>query len=355
MMPYQRAVLRFFGGLSGPARFPRRRRFLLLSALALAGCHRDDGANVSKAPADRSVACLGRISPRNGIVHLSQPASSYPGVSPVAAIMVREGEMVKAGQILAVLENQKRLETSWRAAAAQAKAAASRLAEAKAGANPADIEAQQAQVDVLALELEGAKVNHARSVALQHDTAISDANFQASLLALETHEKMWESGVAKLKSLKGGWDLDLSLSEAQYEAAVAEADHAKAEVEQALVRAPADGEIVRISTWPGERVDADGIMEFAQIDPLYVLAEVDESDAGRVHVGQTAAISGSAFSGSLAGKVEQVGVKVGRNGLFSTDPAASSDSRVVQVWIRLDQAGPASAFLNARVSVVLQP
>jgi len=34
---------------------------------------------------------------------------------------------------------------------------------------------------------------------------------------------------------------------------------------------------------------------------------------------------------------------------------ASSDSRVVQVWIRLDDAGPASHLLNARVSVVIQP
>jgi HlyD family secretion protein len=286
---------------------------------------------------------------------LSQPASSYPGLSPVASIKVHEGEMVKAGQIVAVLENEARLETSWRAAAAQAKAAESRLAQVTAGANPADIAAQQAQVDALALELEGAKINHERSEALRRDAAISDANFQASLLALETHRKMWESGVAKLRSLTGVWDLDLRLSKAQYEFASAEADHAKAEIEQAFIRAPTDGEIVRIDTWPGEHVGADGIMEVAQVDPLYVLAEVDESDAGRVHVGQHAVISGTAFVGNLTGVVEQVGVKIGRNNLFSTDPASSSDSRVVQVWIRLDDSVPARHLLDARVSVVLQP
>jgi HlyD family secretion protein len=263
--------------------------------------------------------------------------------------------MVKAGQILAVLENEARLETSWHAAAAQAKAAESRLAQVAAGANPADIAAQQAQVDALALELEGARINHERSEALRRDAAISDANFQTSQLALETHRKMWESGMAKLRSLKGVWDLDLRLSQAQYEAASAEADHAKAEIEQAFIRAPADGEVVHISTWPGEHGGAEGIMEFAQVDPLYVLAEVDESDSGRVRPGQRATISGSAFSTPMTGKVEQVGVKVGRNNLFNADPVASSDSRVVQVWIRLDDAGPASHLLNARVSVVIQP
>ena len=330
-------------------------RGALLLGLLLAGCHKEGVSDSRTGAGDRGVACLGRISPRDGIVHLSQPASSYPGPSPVASIKVHEGEMVKAGQILAVLENEARLETSWHAAAAQAKAAESRLAQVAAGANPADTAAQQAQVDALALELEGARINHERSEALRRDGAISDANFQASQLALETHRKMWEGGVAKLKSLKGVWDLDLRLSQAQYESASAEADHAKAEVEQAFIRAPTDGEIVRISTWPGEHVGADGIMEFAQVDPLYVLAEVDESDASRVHVGQHAAISGSAFAGHFTGVVEQDGVKVGRNNLFSTDPASSSDSRVVQTWIRLDDSGPARHLLDARVSVVLQP
>jgi len=120
------------------------KRGMLSIGLLLAGCHKDGGAGAATPAGDRGVASIGKISPRDGIVQLSQPASSYPGISPVASIKVHEGEMVKAGQILAVLENEARLETSWRAAAAQAKAAESRLAQVRAGANPADIAAQQA-------------------------------------------------------------------------------------------------------------------------------------------------------------------------------------------------------------------
>jgi multidrug efflux pump subunit AcrA (membrane-fusion protein) len=53
--------------------------------------------------APQGVACLGRISPRNGITSLSPAASSYPSLSPVAALNVREGEQVTAGQVLARL------------------------------------------------------------------------------------------------------------------------------------------------------------------------------------------------------------------------------------------------------------
>lgn len=304
------------------------------------------------ATAGRGVACLGRISPRDGIVRLSPAASSYPGVSPIGSLRHKEGESVKAGQILAVLESQPRLESTWRAATAQAKVAESRLAQVLAGASATERAAQQAQIDELALLVEAARLQHARSEALKRDSAIAPAGFENTQLALETRQKALEAARARLKRMQEIPEVDVAAARAQFEAAQAEADRAKAELEQAYVRAPADGVIVRICAQVGERPGPDGVLEFATVDPMYVIAEVDESDVRRIQAGQRVNISGVALPGPLTGKVEHIGTKVGRNSLYSPDPASASDNRVVEVRIRLDDASVAQRFLQATVTVL---
>lgn len=326
-----------------------------LAAFALASCGKSPpGGPDGQQDSGRPVACLGRISPLNGVIRLAQPASSYPGLSPVAEIDVREGELVKKGQVIAILENRSRLETTWKTAVAQALVAKAQQAKVRAGGSPAEA-AQRAEVARLAAEVEAARVNQGRSDTLRNDSAISDVGYQATQLALETSQRLLEEAQQRLKSLVDVDRSDRDLVDAQYEAAAAEADHARAEMEQAFIRAPSDGQIVRINAHPGETIGPDGVVEIADIDPLYVIAEVDESDAGRVRVGERATITGPAFSGKLGGAVEWVGTKVGRNGMVTTDPAVSSDSRIVEVRIRLDKGDDATHFLDAKVTVVLQP
>ena len=302
----------------------------------------------------RAVACLGRISPLNGIIRVAQPASSYPGLSPVAEVDVKEGDAVKKNQVLAVLENRTRLETSWRVAAAQALVARAEWDRARE-VGPAEIAAQKAEVARLAAEFEAARTNQGRSDTLRKDSAIADVDYQATQLALDTQTNLLESARQRLKNLVAVDDADRKMSVAQYEAAAAGADHAKAELEQAFIRAPADGLVVRINAHPGETIGPDGAVEFAETNPLYVIAEVDESDASRVKIGEQASITGAALPGKLTGTVEYVGTKVGRNGVVTTDPAAASDSRVVEDKIRLDKSDDAVHFLQAKVTVVLQP
>ncbi len=263
--------------------------------------------------------------------------------------------MVKKGEVLAVLENAKRLESSWRSAEAQALVAEARLAQVQAGANPAEIAVAKAEADRLAVETEGARISHERSVKLKADSAITEAGFQSTQLALESHLRMLEEARQKLRALSEVRGVDLAVARAQSEAAKAEAEHAKAEMEQAFIRAPADGRIIKIWAHPGEQIGAQGVLELAAVNPVYALAEVYESDAGRVRPGQKATITGEAFAGKLTGVVEEIGSKVGRNNLPSMDPAVANDARIVEAWIRLDQNEPADRFLEARVTVVIQP
>lgn len=303
----------------------------------------------------RGVACLGRIAPANGILSIAQPASSYPGLSPIAEMNVSEGEDVTEGQVIAILENRARLETSWQAALAQAAVAESRLAQLKAGASAGALAAQQAEVDRWETEVEDARITHQRSEKLRQDAAISDVDFQKTQMALKLRLASLAAARHRLKSLAEVRDCDVRVAEAQYAAALAEAKHAKAEAEQAYIRAPMDGRIIKIHAHAGEQIGRDGVVEFAVVHPMYVIAEVYETDITRVHPGQKAIARGEALGRELSGVVEKVGMEVEPNALFSPDPASEEDARVVEVRIRLDQSEPASHLLNARVTCIIGP
>jgi HlyD family secretion protein len=88
---------------------------------------------------------------------------------------------------------------------------------------------------------------------------------------------------------------------------------------------------------------------------MFVDAEVMEEDLARVRVGQTARITGDALAGAMAGTVEEIGVLVGSRQVFTTDPAAFADSRVVHVKIRAADPDRLARLIHARVTAVIQP
>jgi len=78
---------------------------------------------------------------------------------------------------------------------------------------------------------------------------------------------------------------------------------------------------------------------------------VYETDIGQVRLGQRAVVTSSAFPEELQGTVQQIGLQVGQLDLLSTDPTAITDARVVEVKIRLDDAGRVAGLTNLRVEV----
>lgn len=139
--------------------------------------------------------------------------------------------------------------------------------------------------------------------------------------------------------------------------AVAGAELARAEAELALltVRSPIDGRVLRIHARGGERVGADGVADLGETQAMYAVAEVYETDIGRVRVGAHARITSPALPRPLAGTVERVGLEIGKQDVLSTDPVADVDTRVFEVEIRLEESELAARFTNLRVDVVLEP
>jgi HlyD family secretion protein len=90
-------------------------------------------------------------------------------------------------------------------------------------------------------------------------------------------------------------------------------------------------------------------------DEMLAVAEIYETDIGRVQVGQRATVSSPALADPLVGKVERIGRKIGKLDVLDADPVAKTDARVVEVEIRLDDAARVAALTNLQVEVSIEP
>ncbi len=130
---------------------------------------------------------------------------------------------------------------------------------------------------------------------------------------------------------------------------------ARAELDRARVTAPAAGLVLDVHARPGERIGPEGILELARVDQMYAIAEVYETDVGRVRVGQRARVTSPALPSALAGRVEWIRPKVEKQDQIGTDPAARKDARVVEVKVRLEDSAAAAPFTNLQVEVEIEP
>jgi HlyD family secretion protein len=131
--------------------------------------------------------------------------------------------------------------------------------------------------------------------------------------------------------------------------------HAEAELARSSVRAPFDGQVLEIHARTGEKVGPEGILELGRTDEMYAIAEVYETDVRRIEVGQRARVWSPALETPIDGVVERVGMKIGKLDALSTDPAARTDARVVEVEVRLDESEPVKGLTNLQVEISIAP
>jgi HlyD family secretion protein len=203
---------------------------------------------------------------------------------------VAEGDVVKAGDVLAVLDSHA---------------------------------LEQAVVERARAELRNAKSEFARKYKLHRQGAIAETILEAELTARDV--------------------------------ARAQLRHAEAELARSTVRAPVAAQVLKVHARTGEKVGPKGILELGRTDEMYAIAEVYETDVRRIEIGQRARVSSPALEAPLEGVVERVGLKIGKLDALSTDPAARTDARVVEVEIRLDDSEPVKALTNLQVEVAIAP
>ncbi|MBW4674439.1 MAG: biotin/lipoyl-binding protein [Desmonostoc geniculatum HA4340-LM1] len=107
-------------------------------------------------PSSNSVSAVGRLEPRGEVVKLSAPSSGLAPSSRIQQLLVREGEKVRQGQILAILDNRDTQIAALEEAKAKVQEARANLAQVRAG-SPRDIQAQRAVIARLQAQLLGEK------------------------------------------------------------------------------------------------------------------------------------------------------------------------------------------------------
>jgi HlyD family secretion protein len=88
---------------------------------------------------------------------------------------------------------------------------------------------------------------------------------------------------------------------------------------------------------------------------MYAVAEVDENYIGKVQPGQRARVTSYAFPGEITGTVDKVGLQIRKNEVLNTDPVDKTDTRIVEVKIRLDDSQKVAGLTNLQVKVTIAP
>ena len=345
---------------------------------------------VEAAPTIQQVTALGRLEPAAEVIKVSVPATLSNGR--VAELLVQRGDSVKAGQVIAIMDSQDRLQNALLEAQAQVKVAQAELAKVKAGAKSGEIAAQEAEIVRFEEELKGeiatqqatiarwqaevrtANTDYNRYLSLYREGALAAAELDRNRLALETAQAQLNEAKAKqdksvdtlreqIRQARATLDKIAEVRPVDVQAAQAEVDRAsagvkktKADLAEAYIRAPIAGRILDIYAKPGEVVGEEGIAELGQTSQMQVVAEVYQTNIGKIREGQQAIITSESFPSQLRGTVRLVGLQVVQQEVTSGEPGENLDRKVIEVRIRLnpEDSQRVANLTNLQVQVAIQ-
>lgn len=294
---------------------------------------------------------LARLMPRGDISTVAAPYGA--GDARVAEILVAEGDRVEKGAAVAQLDNLDFLESAVLQAEANLAVREATLAATRATVQSSRDEAQAAleQAHSAADEATSQRARTQdlfdRGVATQSTLDASRAAEQQALAAVAKAE----ATLARFTSVALVDQPDVVVAARNADAARADLERARRDVARAEVRAPISGTVLDITVTPGARPPADGIMQIGDTSAMMAEVEIWQDRISQVAIGQPVELVATALGTTFQGRVQSVGLTVGRQGLLSDDSAANTDARVVRVMVALDVASSALAagFTNLEV------
>jgi ABC exporter DevB family membrane fusion protein len=331
-------------------------RYLLL-ALPLAGGaylwssgHASTDARAEVTVARAPLIAPGRVEPARDPVKLAFEAQGR-----IAEILVDEGDLVKAGQVVAKLDDRiaRARVAAAEAGLAQAKA---RLLLAKRGPRAEDVAAARADADAADAAALHRGLEQARSEQLGKAGAVADAVVDADNATAHVANAQATAARARYTSLAKGTRVEqIDEAGAAVQLAQADVETARVALDQMSLHAPADGIVLRRTAEVGALVTLMTpmpVLTVADIRNLEVRAEIDEADVARVSVGQSAYATAEAFGDKkFPVRITRITRELGRKTVRDDDPRARVDTRVLEVIARFDGAPTDALPLGLRMSV----
>jgi HlyD family secretion protein len=289
--------------------------FVAVIVLAAFVSHRDDSVPVRTAVVGQGA--IRSLISTNGKI---EPVDNFEAHAPVAAsvrrVLVKEGDSVKSGQLLVILDDADARAQSARAEA-QLKSAQADLSESERGGT---------QEEVLSLDAQLSKAGVDRDSAQRKLDALKKLEQQGAASAGEVREA--ENALAQAdtqlkflrqKQTKRYSNAELARVEAQRVEAQAAYDAAQDVLGKSNVRAPFDGIVYSLPVKQGGFVTAgDLLLQIADLRKVVVRAFVDEPDVARLAVGDSIqvtwdAIPGRVWQATLTAIPSTVKLRVSRN------------------------------------------
>ncbi|MBG1244866.1 ABC exporter membrane fusion protein [Nostoc sp. NZL] len=276
---------------------------------------------VETTPKIQKVAALGRLEPEAEVISLFAPLA-LDG-DRIAQILVKEGDRIKAGQIVAILDARDRLQTAVLQAQQQVRVAQAKLAQVEAGAKAGEIQAQQASVERLQAQSQGDKTAQQEAIFRIEAQWEGDRIAQeATIKKLEAELKNAEAEYQRYQQLYSQGAVSNSLYDSKgltVETAKQQVDEAKAvlnrinttaskqlaEAKAALARTNATGS-KQVSE---AKATLTSIAEVRPVDIAAAKTEVENAIATLKHA-QTE-LAGAYIKAPMAGQIIKIHTRVG--------------------------------------------
>ncbi len=253
---------------------------MLPVALALTGCPAGNKTEKLREPIPVKVGKVKQVHDHE-IITASGTVTSPDAPSSMAFLVSgkvikvgpREGDYVRKGQVLAVIDPTD-YDFSVQAAAAQAALAQAALLKVENPARPEQLE--QARI-----AYERAEDEYRRMKMLYDSKSLAPNDFLKYKASYESAKQQYE--MAEF----GGQKEDKAQAQASYDQAVAQERIARKHLSDSTLRAPFDGYISKRDIEPGEMASpGHTVFEMVRLDPVEISVGIPETDVDRVRAGQ---------------------------------------------------------------------
>jgi ABC exporter DevB family membrane fusion protein len=311
----------------------------------------------------QTVVAIGRVEPVTEVVL----ANKIPGR--IKAVLVKPGDVVRTGQALIQFDDEE--------AAAQVRMARARLTSAqaearrgeravetaralwldvKSGPRPQEIERARAELEAAHQHARNAEIERVRYKRLFEKGLVSGSQYdaqEAEAKSAAARERAAEQSLnlllagAKPETLQTAWarveEATADLTRARNQVAEAEAslERAGAVLRTSVVESTVNGKVVRKMVEPGDAVGIGvPLMVLADVQKVLVKADVDETDLGKIALGQRAKITADAYPGRIfPGTIIEIGESVGKRRIRPDDPTKLQDMKILETKIEVTEGG----------------
>ena len=240
-------------------------------------------------------------------------------------LRIKEGQMVKRGEIIAVMANYPSAEVGVQIAENNLRKAEMRRDATLKGTRVVELQLEEDS-------LKSALLNDRLSRMLRERSGRPP---EEKALEVWLSENSLKNTQANLELSRRKLEIDLKLSEIDFTRTKAALDQALRVREEALVRSPIDGVVTQINSRQGEMASGLGIAKVVDMKQLRVFATVDELHLPRLKVGAPVEVTFRGSSTVYKGKIAIAPMSVKREKRSEADLGVAN-VRQIEVEIEAD-------------------